>query len=67
MYLKFLLKFYIWGPLTSFLCRPLIKYPGKREITIFNLLSVYVKEPSDAKSFVEILLIFLAKKRLNFG
>ncbi|XP_042033869.1 small subunit processome component 20 homolog [Salvia splendens] len=46
--------------------RPLIKYPGKREITIFNLLSVYVKEPSDAKSFVEILLIFLAKKRLNF-
>ncbi|KAG6388570.1 hypothetical protein SASPL_149999 [Salvia splendens] len=46
--------------------RPLIKYPGKREITIFNFLSVYVKEPSDAKSFVEILLIFLAKKRLNF-
>ncbi|KAL1533475.1 small subunit processome component 20 isoform X1 [Salvia divinorum] len=46
--------------------RPLLKYLKKREITIFDLLSLYVKEPSDAESFVKILLKFIAKKRLNF-
>ncbi|KAH6811413.1 hypothetical protein C2S51_025175 [Perilla frutescens var. frutescens] len=46
--------------------RPLLKFLGKREITIFNLLSKYVKEPSTAESFVDILLPYLTKKNQNF-
>ncbi|XP_057768678.1 uncharacterized protein LOC130988750 [Salvia miltiorrhiza] len=46
--------------------RPLLKFPVKRDMTIFNLLSEYVKEPSAAETFVDILLPFLSKKRLNF-
>ncbi|KAH6788665.1 hypothetical protein C2S51_003671 [Perilla frutescens var. frutescens] len=46
--------------------RPLLKFLGKREITIFNLLSKYVKEPSTAESFVDILLPYLTKKHQNF-
>ncbi|KAG6399207.1 hypothetical protein SASPL_140683 [Salvia splendens] len=45
--------------------RPLLKFPNKREITIFRLLSVYAKEPSAAESFVDVLLPLLAKKHLN--
>ncbi|KAH6786084.1 hypothetical protein C2S51_038539 [Perilla frutescens var. frutescens] len=46
--------------------RRLLKFLGKKEITIFNLLSKYVKEPSTAESFVDILLPFLTKKHQNF-
>ncbi|XP_047962279.1 small subunit processome component 20 homolog [Salvia hispanica] len=45
--------------------RRLLKFLEKRDITIFRLLSVYVKEPSDAKLFIDILLQFLTKERLN--
>ncbi|KAK4388003.1 Small subunit processome component 20 [Sesamum angolense] len=43
----------------------LVKSPGKREFTIFNLLSKYVKEPSAAKIFADILFPLLAKKHQN--
>ncbi|KAL6565119.1 hypothetical protein OROMI_016569 [Orobanche minor] len=45
---------------------PLLKFPEKREMTVFNLLLKYVKEPSAAELFIDILLPCLAKKRLNF-
>ncbi|KAL6572371.1 hypothetical protein OROMI_013329 [Orobanche minor] len=38
----------------------------KRELAVFNLLLKYVKEPSAAESFIDILLPCLAKKRRNF-
>ncbi|KAL6506711.1 hypothetical protein OROHE_022543 [Orobanche hederae] len=52
--------------LTYDLKAPLLKFPEKREMTVFNLLLKYVKEPSAAESFIDILLPCLAKKRLNF-
>ncbi|KAL6547887.1 hypothetical protein OROHE_009592 [Orobanche hederae] len=52
--------------LTYVLKAPLLKFPKKRELTVFNLLLKYVKEPSVAESFIDILLPCLAKKRLNF-
>lgn len=51
----------------SLSCRKLVKSPGKREFTIFNLLAKYVKEPSRAKTFVDMLLPLLTKKNQNFG
>lgn len=48
-------------------CRNLVKSPGKREFTIFNLLAKYVKEPSRAKAFVDILLPLLTKRHQNSG
>ncbi|KAL8494904.1 hypothetical protein ACS0TY_019169 [Phlomoides rotata] len=42
--------------------RNLVKSPGKREFTIFNLLAKYVTEPSRAKTFVDILLPLLTKR-----
>ncbi|GAV59009.1 LOW QUALITY PROTEIN: DRIM domain-containing protein, partial [Cephalotus follicularis] len=41
--------------------RKLVKYPGEQEIRIFKLLSKYIKDPSSARKFVDILLPFLAK------
>ncbi|PIN21963.1 DRIM (Down-regulated in metastasis)-like protein [Handroanthus impetiginosus] len=46
--------------------RRLLKFPGKREFTIFNLLTKYVKEPSAAKTFVDMLLPLLTKGHQNF-
>ncbi|KAL7121582.1 hypothetical protein ACP275_02G190700 [Erythranthe tilingii] len=46
--------------------RQLVNFPGKREFTIFNLLSKYVKEPPTAKKFVDILLPLLTKRHQNF-
>ncbi|KAL6564843.1 hypothetical protein OROMI_016293 [Orobanche minor] len=45
---------------------PLLKFPEKRELTVFNLLLKYLKEPSAVESSIDILLPCLAKKRLNF-
>ncbi|XP_010257842.1 PREDICTED: small subunit processome component 20 homolog [Nelumbo nucifera] len=42
--------------------RKLVKWPEKRELVIFKLLSKYVKDPSLARKFVDILLPFLAEK-----
>ncbi|KAK6117548.1 hypothetical protein DH2020_048703 [Rehmannia glutinosa] len=47
--------------------RQLVKFPGKREFTIFNLLSKYIQEASAAKSFIDILLPLLTKRHLNFA
>ncbi|KAL6530030.1 hypothetical protein OROMI_028675 [Orobanche minor] len=52
--------------LTYDLKAPLLKFPEKRELAVFNLLLKYVKEPSAAESFTDILLPCLAKKRRNF-
>ncbi|KAK6117565.1 hypothetical protein DH2020_048693 [Rehmannia glutinosa] len=46
--------------------RQLVKFPGKREFTIFNLLSKYIQEASAAKTFIDILLPLLTKRHLNF-
>ncbi|CAA2935324.1 small subunit processome component 20 homolog [Olea europaea subsp. europaea] len=39
--------------------RKLVKCPGKKELTVFKLLVKYVKEPSAAGAFVDILLPLL--------
>ena len=45
-----------------FLCtRKLVKSSGEAEIKIFEVLSKYIKDPLQAKTFVEILLPFLEK------
>lgn len=41
--------------------RKLIKCPGERELNIFKLLLKYIKHPSEASQFVDILLPVLAK------
>ncbi|KAK6117591.1 hypothetical protein DH2020_048670 [Rehmannia glutinosa] len=41
--------------------------PGKREFTIFNLLSKYIQEASAAKTFIDLLLPLLTKRHLNFA
>ncbi|KAL2508708.1 ARM repeat superfamily protein [Forsythia ovata] len=43
--------------------RKLVKCPGKKELTVFKLLSKYVKEPSAAEAFVDILLPLLTKRQ----
>ncbi|KAG8377667.1 hypothetical protein BUALT_Bualt08G0056700 [Buddleja alternifolia] len=45
--------------------RQFVKFPGKREFTIFKMLSKYVKEPLAAKTFVDILLPLLTKRHQN--
>ncbi|XP_051119137.1 uncharacterized protein LOC127243259 [Andrographis paniculata] len=46
--------------------RSVVKLPGKRELTIFSLLSKYVNESSIAESFVDILLPLLTKRHQSF-
>ncbi|XP_052189171.1 uncharacterized protein LOC127799294 isoform X2 [Diospyros lotus] len=41
--------------------RKLVKCPGERELNIFKLLSKYVKDPSAASKFVDIVLPLLTK------
>jgi U3 small nucleolar RNA-associated protein 20 len=45
--------------------RKLVKSPGEREIIIFKLLSKYIKDPSAASKFVDILLPLLTRKLQN--
>ncbi|XP_058180952.1 uncharacterized protein LOC131299427 isoform X1 [Rhododendron vialii] len=42
--------------------RKLVKCPGERELCIFNLLSKYIKDPSAASKFVDIMLPLLTKE-----
>ncbi|KAG5549083.1 hypothetical protein RHGRI_014451 [Rhododendron griersonianum] len=49
-----------------FLCnkvakRKLVKCPGERELSIFRLLSKYIKDLSSASKFVDIMLVLLTK------
>ncbi|KAI8539167.1 hypothetical protein RHMOL_Rhmol09G0160300 [Rhododendron molle] len=49
-----------------FLCnkaakRKLVKCPGERELSIFRLLSKYIKDLSSASKFVDIMLLLLTK------
>ncbi|XP_073295585.1 uncharacterized protein [Primulina huaijiensis] len=46
--------------------RKLAQFLGKREFTIFSLISKYVKEPSVAETFLDILLPLLTKKHQDF-
>ncbi|KAM7486094.1 hypothetical protein LguiA_002103 [Lonicera macranthoides] len=45
--------------------RKLVKSPGERELIIFKLLSKYIKDPSAARKFVDILLPLLTKRLEN--
>ena len=42
--------------------RKLVKYPGETELRIFKLLSKYIKDPLQARKFIDNLLPFLGKK-----
>ncbi|KAA8534172.1 hypothetical protein F0562_031635 [Nyssa sinensis] len=42
--------------------RKLVKCPGERELSIFKLLSKYIKDPAAGRKFVDILLPLLAKR-----
>ncbi|KAL3835007.1 hypothetical protein ACJIZ3_009743 [Penstemon smallii] len=46
--------------------RMLVKFPSKREFTIFKLLSMYAKEPLEAQIFIDILLPLLTKRNKNY-
>lgn len=41
------------------------RYPGDNELTVFNSLSKYIKEPLTANKFVDILLPLLVKSSQN--
>ncbi|XP_028088073.1 small subunit processome component 20 homolog isoform X4 [Camellia sinensis] len=45
--------------------RKLVKSPGERELNIFKLLSKYIKDPSSASKFVDIMLPMLMKGAQN--
>ncbi|KAL7177187.1 hypothetical protein ACSBR2_030511 [Camellia fascicularis] len=45
--------------------RKLVKSPGERELNIFKLLSKYIKDPSSASKFVDIMLPMLIKGAQN--
>lgn len=45
----------------------MVRCPGETEITIFRLLSKYIKDSSLAKKFVDILLPFLSKRVIGSG
>lgn len=45
--------------------RKLVKSPGERELNIFKLLSKYIKDPSSASKFVDIMLPMLIKDAQN--
>ncbi|CBI17281.3 unnamed protein product, partial [Vitis vinifera] len=45
--------------------RKLVKYPGETELRIFKLLSKYIKDPLQARKFIDNLLPFLGKKAQN--
>ena len=45
--------------------RILVKYPGETELRIFKLLSKYIKDPLQARKFIDNLLPFLGKKAQN--
>ena len=47
--------------------RKLVKYPGETELRIFKLLSKYIKDPLQARKFIDNLLPFLGKKAQNSG
>lgn len=38
-----------------------MKCPGERELSIFRLLSKYIKDLSSASKFVDIMLVLLTK------
>ncbi|XP_073273960.1 uncharacterized protein [Primulina huaijiensis] len=46
--------------------RKLAQFLGKKEFTIFSLISKYVKEPSVAETFLDILLPLLIKRHQDF-
>ncbi|KAL3626591.1 hypothetical protein CASFOL_030140 [Castilleja foliolosa] len=46
--------------------RQLAKFPSKREFTILNLLSKYIREASTAEKFIDILLPLLTKGIRDF-
>ncbi|XP_073124564.1 uncharacterized protein [Henckelia pumila] len=46
--------------------RKLVQFLGKREFTVFSLISKYVKEPSVAETFLDILLPLLTMRQQDF-
>ena len=46
--------------------RKLVKYPRETELRIFKLLSKYIKDPLQARKFIDNLLPFLGKKAQNY-
>ncbi|WKA06820.1 hypothetical protein VitviT2T_024701, partial [Vitis vinifera] len=42
--------------------RKLVKYPRETELRIFKLFSKYIKDPLQARKFIDNLLPFLGKK-----
>lgn len=42
--------------------RKVVRNPGEKELTVFKLLTKYIKEPLAARKFVDILLPLLAKR-----
>ncbi|WOG89602.1 hypothetical protein DCAR_0208840 [Daucus carota subsp. sativus] len=45
--------------------RKSIRCPGEQELNVFRLLSKYIKDPSTAGTFVDVLLPLLTKKPCN--
>lgn len=45
--------------------RKSVRCPGEQELNVFRLLSKYIKDPSTAGTFVDVLLPLLSKKSQN--